>query len=99
MQTNIKTVHEEGYSDGSITFGVLLNHNNDFSFKESHIYIFNHKDNMYIFFQTIISMLEYKLYGERKIKRAYMEEEIFDSYWDAPYIDGKFGDLLIWLNE
>lgn len=99
MNTKLWTIHEEGFSDDTATLGVLLNHTENFSFKESFIYIFNHKDNMYIFFDTMIAMLEYKLYGDKKMKRAYMEEEVFDSYYDAPSVEGKFGEILSWLNE
>lgn len=101
MKTHITTAHEEGYSDDSKTLGVLLNYTKDDSFKESFkesfIYIF--KNNIYIFFDTMIDMLDYLLYGEKKMKRAYMEEEVFDSYYDASYIEGKFTDLLEWVEK
>jgi hypothetical protein len=54
---------------------------------------------MYIFFDTIIEMLDYLLYGEVKMKRAYIEEQDFDELYDAHDIDGKFGEKLSWINE
>lgn len=99
MITNIKTLHEEGYSDGSKTLGVLLNYSEDngITFKESFTYIYIEKDNMYIFFNTMFDLFEYLLYGKTSAKRAYMEEDVFDSYYDAPYIEGKFNDILQWV--
>jgi hypothetical protein len=100
MKTLLKTAHEEQYSDGSKTLGVLFNYSfeveND-GWYESFIYIFNHEKTMYIFFNTMFDMWSYILYGEDKMKRAYMDEEEFDSYYDAPQIDGKFSDLLKWV--
>ena len=52
---------------------------------------------MYIFFNTIIDMNDYILYGEKKMKRAYIGEEDFDKIYDAPFIDDKFTDQLKWL--
>jgi len=100
MKTRLKTAHEEQYSDGSKTLGVLFNYSFEVEhdgWKESFIYIFNHEKNMYIFFNTMVDVFDYMLYGEDKMKRAYMEEDEFDSYYDAPYIEGKFGDLLKWV--
>ena len=95
MQTYIKSIHEEGYSDDSKTLGILLNSTEDEEFKESFVFIF--KEGVYIIFDTMIDMFDYLLYGEGKMKRAYIEEDIFDSYYDAPYIEGKFTDLLEWI--
>ena len=64
-------------------------------YKESFIYIF-HK-NTYIFFNTIVDMNEYLLYGDNKVKRAYMEEEEFDELFDSEYINGMFSEFLVWL--
>jgi hypothetical protein len=96
MKTYLKTVHEEEYSSSEIkrTFGVLLNYSDDW--KDSLIYVFNHKSLRYTFFNTMIDMINSQLYGDEKIKRAYMEEKDFDAYFDAEFIDGKFIDKLTW---
>jgi len=94
MITYLKTIHEETYSDNSRTLGVLLNYNDDESFKESFVYIY--RDKTYIFFETIINMIDYLMYGEVKMKRAYMEESEFDLLLDAENIDGKFSKKLKW---
>ena len=94
MRTRIKTVHEEEYSDKSRTLGVLLNYSSIEVWKDSLIYIY--RDGMYIFFNTMIDMIDYLLYADNKIKRAYMDEETFDTYYDAESIDGKFSDVLKW---
>jgi len=44
----------------------------------------------------MIDMMDYLLYAETKVQRAYMEEDEFDNYYDADYIQGKFTDLLKW---
>jgi hypothetical protein len=95
MKTQLKSIHEEGDSDGKFTFGVLLNYNDE-GFKESFIFIFKHEKKMYIFFNTMFDMFNYQLNGAFKVKCAYMPEEDFDKYGDAPYIEGKFTDLLSW---
>jgi hypothetical protein len=46
-----------------------------------------------------MDMNEFLLYGDGKFKRAYLSEEDFDAYWDAPHIDGKFADQLVWLSN
>jgi hypothetical protein len=98
MKTQLKTIHEEEYSDRSRVLGVLLNHNADSTFKDSLIYIFNHERKMYVFFNTMVDMLDYLMYGEGKMKRAYMGEEEFDTYYDSGSIDGKFTEILKWTN-
>ena len=97
METYLKTTHEEQYSDGSKTLGVLMNYDKDENFKESFVYIFNHEKKMYIFFNTMIDMFDYMLYGDVKMKRAYMEEQEFDTFYDSNYIGGKFTEHLIWV--
>lgn len=95
MKTFIKTAHEEEYSDKSKTLGVLLNIDKDYKRVDSLIYIYS--KNMYIFFNTIMEMNDYLLYGETKAQRAYISEEDFDVIYDAPYIEGKFIEHLTWL--
>lgn len=102
MKTNIITVHEEEYSDKSRIIGMLLNFVPDdsvefFSFKDSHPYIF--KTGIYIFFETFIDLMDYLLYGDKKMKRAYMEEKEFDIYYNAENIEGKFVDILNWESD
>jgi hypothetical protein len=94
MKTKLESVHEEGFADGKITTGVILNYNENF--KESLIFIFKHDRKMYIFFNTMHDMFDYQLNGDYKIKCAYMSEEEFDVYYDAVSIDGKFTDILKW---
>jgi len=99
MKTKLKSAHEEQYSDGSKTLGVIINHSLDNDdWKESFIFIFNHENKIYIFFNTMFDMFNYLLNGVYKIKCAYMDEEEYDSYYDAPYIEGKFIDVLKWIN-
>jgi len=95
MKTFITTAHEEEYSDKSRTLGVLLNFNETNERIDSLVYIY-HK-NKYIFFNTIMEMNTYLLYGDySKTLRGYMTEEEFDKFYDAPHISGKFSDHLVW---
>lgn len=95
MNTVIKTIHEEQYSDGSRTLGVLLNYSSVEDWNESFIYIY--REGMYIFFNTMVEMMDYLLYSDKKVHRAYMEEEVFDQYYDSDEINGKFSDILEWI--
>ena len=101
--STINTVHEETYSDGK-TLGVLTDYD---PIEEgglikigSYIYLFREKDGegMYIFFETIIDLNDYLLYGSKKVKRAYMTEEFFDSLYDG-FIDGTFESKLNWVEQ
>lgn len=95
MKTKLKTVHEESYSDNSRTIGILLNYSLDVANKDvSYVYIY--RDNMYIIFDTIIDTIDYLLYGEKKMKRSYLPENEFDSFYDADYIEGELNDYLTW---
>jgi hypothetical protein len=98
MKTHIKTIHEEEYSDGSRTLGILLNFSSEIEhanvWKDSFIYIYH--DKMYIFFNTMIDMIDYLLYGDKKVKTAYMDEEDFDEYYEAEFIEGVFAEKLSW---
>jgi hypothetical protein len=95
MKTRLKTIHEEEYSDKSRVLGVLLNYDENDTFKESFIYIFNHDRAMYVFFNTMVDMIDYLIWNDSKIKRAYMEEKDFDWLYDNE-LDGKFIDKLTW---
>ena len=94
MKSKLKTIHEEEYSDKSRTLGILLNYSSIDEWKDSLIYIY--RDGTYIFFNTMIDMIDYLLYADNRVKRAYMDEETFDSYYDAEFINGKFLDILKW---
>lgn len=94
MKTQIKTAHEEEYSNKSRTLGVLFNFDENHNRIDSLIYVY--REGTYIFFNTIMDMNEYLMYGDGKIKRAYMSEEDFDKFYDSPYINGKFTEHLIW---
>ena len=101
MITHIREVHSEEYSDGSRTLGILLNHSIDVNdnWSESFVYLFREteKGGMYIFFNTMVDMFDYMLYGEDKMKRAYMTDEEFEEYCDAPEIEGTFSEKLKWI--
>jgi len=97
MKTQLKTIHNEEFSDNSRTLGVLLNYSDeDPNWKDSFIFIYH--DNRYIFFQTMYDMFNYMLNGTRGVKRALMSEEDFDKYDDAEFIDGTFNDVLAWVD-
>jgi hypothetical protein len=99
MRTKIKTTHEEQYSDGSRTLGMLYNYCVDLdgktTFGESFPYIY--KAGNYIFFNTMVDMIDYLLYGESKMKRAYLTEAEFDAMYDIEFIEGKFTEKLEWI--
>lgn len=93
--------HEESYSDGK-TFGVVTNFDLDKNLKkiDSFVYYFHtneNNDGIYIFFESIVELNDYILYGDRKIKRAYMKEDDFDKLLDSDEIKGVFNDYLKWL--
>jgi hypothetical protein len=91
MVSKIKTIHEEYFDDRSI--GVLLNTVDE----KQETFIFLFKNKRYIFFDTIIDMFNYTLYGEKnKLKRAYMDEETFDELYDKDNIDKSFNEYLNW---
>jgi len=96
MRTQLRSVHEEQYSTGSRTLGVIINYDNEGTFKESFVYIFNHERKMYTFFDTMVDMFDYIFYGEEAMKRAYMTEADFDLYYDADYLDNTFNQILKW---
>lgn len=95
MKTKLKSIHEEEYSDNSRSLGVILNYDINTDWKESFIFIY--KNDVYVFFDCIIHMIDYLMYAEKSMKRAYMEEKQFDEYFDADFIDGSFRDKLNWV--
>ena len=99
MKTYLNTVHEEEYkySDQTRTIGVLLNYTTESPWKDSLLYVFNHKTKTYSFFDTLVDLIDYLWYGNEKLKRAYMEEQEFDQYYDALFINGAFRDYLTWV--
>lgn len=101
MKTHIKTIHTEEISsyENKRSIGVLLNFSSEpqhSGWKDSLIFIFNHKTLTYIFFNTIIDMIDYNFYGKQGVRCAMMTEEEFDEYYDAQYIEGKFSEILKW---
>ena len=94
MRTGITTPHEEAYSDGSRTLGILYNYDLEGDWKDSLTYIY--KEGAYIFFNTMVEMMDYLLYSEKTMTRAYMEEDEFDELYDAECVEGKFRDKLTW---
>lgn len=95
MKTNIKTIHEEKYGENDKTLGILLNESTTDTWNEGLIYIY--REGMYIFFNSMIEMVDYLLYSDNRVRRAYINEESFDEYYDVE-IDGKFTDCLQWIN-
>ena len=95
----ILTAHEEHYSDGRV-IGILLNVdlNKNMERIDSFPYIFRETEDggMYIFFETIIGMNDYILYGDNKVKRAYMKEDKFDELYDSNNINNTFETYLEW---
>ena len=98
MKTIITTAHEEEYSNKSRTLGVLLNFDMEGKRVDSLVYIY--REGMYIFFNTIMDMNDYLLYGDYgKTKRAYISEADFDNYYDAQAIQGLFSENLTWQDK
>lgn len=95
MKTYIKTGHEEEYSNGNRTLGILVNTDQNNNRIDSLAYIY--RDEMYIFFDTMIDMMDYLLYGDRKVKRAYISELDFDVLFDVEYLDTQFTEKLTWV--
>lgn len=101
MKNYIRTTHEEEYSTGtdktSRVIGILTDYNMDDNRINSFPYIFREDDivGTYIFFDTMIDMIDYLLYGDKKVKRAYMKEKDFDELYDNT-IDNEFETYLKW---
>jgi hypothetical protein len=94
---SIETAHEESYSDGR-SIGVLVNYDILDNLKKIDSFIYLYRDEIYIFFETIIEMNDYLLYGDKKIKRAYMKEKEFDNYYDNG-LDQPFNKIIKWIKE
>jgi len=97
MKTFIKTAHEEEYSNKSNALGVLLNVDEDGNRVDSLLYIYRENRKLYIFFNTITDMNEFLLYGDGKMRRAYLSEEEFDNIYDLGYLEGKISEHLTWV--
>ena len=99
MKTYIKTVHEEHFTgnDQNVQkiIGVLINVNNNGKKLDSFLYIYNEDSEMYIIFNTFVDMIDYLLYGDRKVKRAYIKEDKFDDFYDNG-MENKLNDHLKW---
>jgi hypothetical protein len=99
MKTHIKEIHNEQFSDGRYTVGILLNYSSEIEhegWKETLVYSFDHERNIYTFYNTIFDMLNALLYHDDK-KRAIMTDEEFEGYCDAQYIEGSFSSYLTWV--
>jgi len=104
MISIIKTTHEEEYSPNRFWIGTLTNFNDKYERIDSFTYLFRKEQGeefgIYIFFHTIVKLMEYILYKDDGTQRTYMKEEEFDKLYDqTPGIDGKFEDHLDWLIE
>jgi hypothetical protein len=100
MTTHIREIHNEKFSDGRYTIGILLNYSSEIEhegWKETFAFVFEHERNMYTFYETIFDMLNFLLYREDKMKRAFMSDEEFEGYCDAPYIEDTFSSHLSWV--
>jgi len=101
MKTRIITAHEEQHTNVNginnvLKFvGIITNIDPNYNRIDSFCYIFNENNNNYIFFNTIIDLIDYMLYGDKKVKRAYMKEKEFDEFYDNG-IEGEFNDYLNW---
>ena len=71
MKTFITTAHEEEYSNKSRTLGVLLIVDENGKRVDSVTYIYH--NGTYIFFNTIIEMSDYLLYGDGKTKGSFVD--------------------------
>ncbi len=95
-KTYLIDAHVEETPESPYTIGIMLNHDDDGNRVDSFPYLY--RDEIYVFFETILEMIEYMIYNNKKIKRAYMREVKFDKYYDN-YIDGVFKDILEWVTE
>jgi hypothetical protein len=94
IRTKIKTIHEEESNDKQINIGILYNYGIDNDYNITHL--FNYKDGVYVFFNTITDLFDYMLYAEKNMYRAYMKEDVFDELYDSE-IEGYFVDKLEWI--
>ena len=100
MESIIKTAHEETYSDGR-SLGILINYRpfiDNSNIDKINSYAYFIRDDMYVFFDTIVDMNDYILYGNPRVKRAYMKEEEFDEYYDYG-LDVPFEEVLNWIEK
>lgn len=103
MNTFITTTHEESFIAGdnktNKTIGIMTNIDHDGKRIDSFPYIFREDDiiGTYIFFNTIIDMMDYHLYGDKKVKRAYMKEDELDNLYDNN-LNRVFNDYLKWID-
>lgn len=97
MKTKLKGVHEEQPNDRSRTIGVLLNYSlEDPQWKDTLIFVFDEDRKLYVFFDTIVEMIDYEFYRSNKTRRAYLPEAEYDQYDDSEFIEGSFRSKLKW---
>ena len=94
--TYLLTAHEEQYSDSSYTIGIVLNHDSEGNRVDSLAYLY--RDGIYIFFNTIIALIDYLVYDDNTSLRAYLRENKYDEYYDSP-IEGLFSEHLEWVKK
>lgn len=95
--SKIQTIHEESMADSDNIIGILINEYDQELRPDSFIYIYKASTHMYIFFNTMVEMIDYYFYGNDRCKRAYLKETTFDDMYGR-ILDGKFRDLLEWTN-
>lgn len=97
MKTKIRTIHEEQFSKNKQCLGVILNYSIDDDWKDSFLYLY--REGNYTIFNTIIDLIDYLLYAEKTMNRAYISEDDFDLLFDSEYIDGRFSEKLKWVSN
>ena len=98
MKTQIRTTHEEVYNNEK-DIGVLTNFDLEGNYVDSFAFIYNKETETYVFFNTILDMFNYLMYGgDDKINRAYLKEETFDELYDAEELNSEFKMVLDWLD-
>jgi hypothetical protein len=96
IKSYIQTAHAEETPDSPYTIGVIFNYDEDGNRLDSFPYLY--KDEIYVFFNTIIELIEYLIYNNKNINRSYLKEVVFDNYYDN-HIDGLFKDVLEWIDN
>jgi hypothetical protein len=95
IYSKIKTIHEEEIPDSVVTIGILVNESDDMLRPESFIYIYKKDTKMYIFFNTMVEMIDFYFYGNDRCKRAYVKEDTFDKMY-GEFLTDKFVNLIEW---
>lgn len=94
--SKIRTIHEEDIPDSDNTIGILINEYDQALRPESFIYIYKKATKMYIFFNTMVEMIDYYYYGNDRCLRAYVKESAFDTMYGTKNLTDKFVNLIEW---